>query len=65
MNMKTIITVTAIAATMALAGCSSHHAHSHHEPASFKAYMKANDASLNTPDNMMVITPIKLPGRHK
>ncbi|OCB02653.1 hypothetical protein BBC27_12070 [Acidithiobacillus ferrivorans] len=65
MNMKTFFTVTAMAATMALAGCSSHHAHRHHqsEPASFKAYMKANDAA-NT-SNMMAITPIKLPERHK
>ncbi len=63
MNMKTIFTVIAMAATMALAGCSSHHARTHHQPASFKAYMKANDAATDT--NMMAITPIKLPGRHK
>lgn len=63
MNTKTIFTVTAMVATIALAGCSSHRAQHHddhnHEPASFKAFMKANSAA--TEKNMMVITPIKLP----
>lgn len=63
MNMKTIFTVTAMTATMALAGCSSHHVHPHHQRASFKVYMKANDAA--NASNMMAIAPIKLPEHHK
>ncbi len=63
MNMKAIFIAITMAAAMALAGCSSHHAHPNHQPASFKAYMKANDAA-NT-SNMMAITPIKLPEHHQ
>ena len=67
MNMKAIFTVIAMAVAMALAGCSSHHNQPRHttEPSSFQEYMKANAASLKTPDNMMKITPVYLGNHHR
>jgi D-serine deaminase-like pyridoxal phosphate-dependent protein len=56
--MKTIFTIIAMTSVLALAGCSTHHAHSSGGDSSFKAYMKANEAA-NT-SNMMKITPIPL-----